>query len=220
MIVADGRRFWPDRCSKDVRRPPIIRPISTNRLKSAQHSTLNSELLPAASSKRTRKISFARITNNSILSPIASDVCESLASRTMKPNQSDNMVADALGSSGPEIALAKGVLAQAKRDLRRFRKAQDGVGREIYEDAHSWVMANDFSWPYSFQNVCNALRLSPESVRAELLPRVRTHWFSRSRRIAETISSSFRRSLGNAFAGNGSSARHASRPAPPTLVTP
>ena len=121
-------------------------------------------------------------------------------------------MADAFGSSGPEVALAKGVLAQAKRDLRRFRRAQDSVGREIYEDAYSWVAANDFSWPYSFQNVCNALRLSPESVRTALLPHARTHWFSRSRRIAETVSSSFRRSLGNAFKGNGSGRRHATRP--------
>jgi hypothetical protein len=130
------------------------------------------------------------------------------------------MVAGALGSSGPEIALAKGVLAQAKQDLRRFRRAKDGVGREIYEDAYSWVTGNDFSWPYSFQNVCKALRLSPESLRAELLPRARTGWFSHSRRIAETVSSSFRRSLGSAFRGNRSGGRHASRPAPPILVTP
>jgi hypothetical protein len=129
-------------------------------------------------------------------------------------------VADALGSSGPEVALAKGVLAQAKQDLRRFRTAQDGVGREIYEDAYSWVTADDFSWPYSFQNVCKALRLSPESLRGELLPGVRTHWFSRSRRIAETISSSFRHSLGNAFKGNRSGSRHTSRSAPSILVTP
>src|SRR5437016_248602 len=111
---------------------------------------------------------------------------------TMKPNQSDELLADASKSSGPEVALAKGVLAQAKQDLRRFRTAQDDIGREIYSDAHSWVTANDFSWPYSFQNVCKALRLSPESIRAELLPRARTHWFSRSRKIAETVSSSLR----------------------------
>jgi len=131
----------------------------------------------------------------------------------MKPNQSERMMADAFGSSGPEVALAKGVLAQAKRDLRRFRRAQDSVGREIYEDAYSWVAANDFSWPYSFQNVCNALRLSPESVKTALLPHARTHWFSHSRRIAETISSSLRSSLGNAFKGNRSGGRQANRPA-------
>jgi hypothetical protein len=138
----------------------------------------------------------------------------------MKPNQSDATMADALGSSAPEIALAKGVLAQAKQDLRRFRRAQDGVGREIYEDAYSWVTANDFSWPYSFLNVCKALRLSPESLRAELLPRARTGWFSRSRRIAETVSSSFRHSLGNAFRDTRSGSRQASRSAPSILVTP
>jgi hypothetical protein len=144
---------------------------------------------------------------------MARHLCARLALRVMKPNQTDEMVADASESSGPEIALAKGVLAQAKQDLRRFRSAQDAVGREIYADAYSWVTANDFSWPYSFQNVCKALRLSPESIRAELLSRARIPWFSHSRRIAEVISSSLRSSLGNAFRSNRSGGRQVNRPA-------
>ena len=102
-------------------------------------------------------------------------------------------------ASQPEVALAKGVLTQAKRDLRRFASAQDGVGREMYADAYSWVMSNDFSWPYSFQNVCKALRRSPEVVRAELLPEFQAGWTSRSRRMAQSISSSLRGSLAMVF---------------------
>jgi hypothetical protein len=175
--------------------------------------SLNSELLPVPSSKRRRTVSSSRGTNNSVLSPIAWRSWQRLVFPIMKPNQSDAMVADALGSAGPEVALAKGVLAQAKQDLRRFRRAKDGVGREIYEDAYSWVTGNDFSWPYSFQNVCKALSLSVEPLRTELLRGNRTGWVSRSRRIAETISSSLRSSLGNALRGERSGARHASRPA-------
>src|SRR6267143_362977 len=136
----------------------------------------------------------------------------------MNRNQSDEMTADAWRILDPEVALAKGVLAQAKQDLRRFRTSQDSIGREMYADAYDWVMSNDFSWPYSFHNVCKVLRLSPESLRAKLLSGVRTHWFSHSRRIAETMASSLRSSLGNALRGNHSG-RHASRPAPPILVT-
>ena len=132
---------------------------------------------------------------------------------TMKPNQSDELLADASKSSGPEVALAKGVLAQAKQDLRRFRSAQDAIGREMYADAYSWVTVDDYTWPYSFQNVCKALRLTPESLRMQLLSGARTHWLSHSRRIAETISSSLRSSLGNAFKGNRSGGRQANRPA-------
>ena len=118
----------------------------------------------------------------------------------MKPNSDERT--DIEATTQPEVALAKGVLSQAKHDLHRFAAAQDGVGREMYADAYSWVAANDFLWPYSFQNVCKALRLSPELVRAGLLPEFQAGWLSRSRRIAEGISSSLRGSLTNAFKGH------------------
>jgi hypothetical protein len=165
------------------------------------------------SSKRGRTGSLAGRVNNSILYLIARPLWPRLACLVVKPNQSNEMVAAASRITGPEVALAKGVLAQAKQDLRRFQSAQDDVGREIYADAYSWVTADDFSWPYSFQNVCKVLGISPESTRVELLPRPRAPWFSRPRRIAETISSSLRRSLGSAFKSNRSGGRQANRPA-------
>lgn len=131
----------------------------------------------------------------------------------MKMIQSDE-TAEALASSGPHVALAKGVLVQAKQDLRRFRGAPDRVGREIYRDAYSWVASNDFAWPYSFLNVCEALGLSPEAQRAELLSDTPPGWSWRSRRMAETLSTSFRGSLARIFAARGAFAtsRQSSRP--------
>jgi hypothetical protein len=131
----------------------------------------------------------------------------------MKTIQSDE-TAEALASSGPHVALAKGVLAQAKEDLGRFRGASDRVGREMYRDAYSWVVSNDFAWPYSFLNVCEALDLSPEVQRAELLSGTPPGWYSRSRRMAQTLSTSLRTSLVNVFAARGSFAnsRRSSRP--------
>jgi hypothetical protein len=69
----------------------------------------------------------------------------------------------------PEKGLAVGVLKQAAYDLRRFRTATKTADRELYLDAHSWITAHDFSWPYSFMNVCKLLDLCPEVVRVELL---------------------------------------------------
>ena len=131
----------------------------------------------------------------------------------MKPNESGEGM-DAEAAPIPEVALAKGVLVQAKRDLRRFAAAHHGIGREMYADAYSWVMANDFSWPYSFQNVCKALGLSPDFVRAELLQEFQAGWFSRSRRIAQRVSVSLRESFPNAFGvgRSGASSRRSSRP--------
>ena len=65
--------------------------------------------------------------------------------------------------------LAAGVLRQATQDLRRFNRGTSRVERELYDDAYSWVMSNEFSWPFSFLNVCHALSLPPERVRGELL---------------------------------------------------
>ena len=132
----------------------------------------------------------------------------------IKTIQSDE-AAEALAISGSHVALAKGVLAQAKEDLGRFRGASDRVGREMYRDAYSWVASNDFAWPYSFLNVCEALALSPEVQRAELLADTPPSWYSRSRRVAQTLSTSLRTSLVNVFAARGSFAnsRRSGRPA-------
>jgi hypothetical protein len=133
----------------------------------------------------------------------------------IKPNLSNEMT-DALGSSGPQVALAKGVLIQARQDLRRFRAAQDGIGREMYRDAYSWVASNDSLWPYSFLNVCQALDFSPDVLREELLGSTQPGWYSHSRRIAQRISTLLRGSLTNVFGPRGRvvGSRHSNRPVP------
>jgi hypothetical protein len=69
----------------------------------------------------------------------------------------------------PEKAMAGSVLRQAASDLRRFRDAMSGVERQLYLDAYDWVTADNFSWPYSFVNICQSLNLAPEAARTELL---------------------------------------------------
>jgi hypothetical protein len=65
--------------------------------------------------------------------------------------------------------LAADILEQAKQDLRRFRSATGAIEREIYRDAHRWIMSDDSSWPLSFLNVCQLLSLSPELVRRDVI---------------------------------------------------
>src|SRR5438067_7381062 len=69
----------------------------------------------------------------------------------------------------PEKAMAGSVLRQAAYDLRRFRGATSGVERQLYLDAYDWVTADDFSWPYSFVNICQSLKLAPDVARRKLL---------------------------------------------------
>ena len=65
--------------------------------------------------------------------------------------------------------LAAEILKQAAVDLRRFHGATSAVEREFYLDAHRWVTSDDYSWPFSFLNVCQTLNLAPETVREEVL---------------------------------------------------
>src|SRR5437773_8611067 len=71
-------------------------------------------------------------------------------------------------AAAPDKSLAAGVLKQTARDLRRFRSATRGSKRELYLDAYSWIILDDFSWPYSFVNVCILLDVCPEVSRAAL----------------------------------------------------
>ena len=86
-------------------------------------------------------------------------------------------VPPAESAAAADKSLAASVLKQTARDLRRFRSAAKGLKQELYLDAYSWIMANDFSWPYSFVNVCRLLDLCPEVVRAELLADASLGWF-------------------------------------------
>jgi hypothetical protein len=99
-----------------------------------------------------------------------------------------------------ETGLALGVLKQAAHDLRRFRSATRGVRRELYVDAYDWVTANDFSWPYSFVNVCKVLNVCPEVVRTELFADASLSWFDYWTKRAGNVSAKLRASFVRVFA--------------------
>jgi hypothetical protein len=65
--------------------------------------------------------------------------------------------------------LASGILKQAAQDLRRFHGATSAVERELYLDAYRWLTSDDCSWPFSFLNVCQLLKLAPEILRQDSL---------------------------------------------------
>jgi hypothetical protein len=95
----------------------------------------------------------------------------------------------------PEKGLAAGVLKQAAYDLRRFHSAAKGAKRELYLDAYTWITANDFSWPYSFMNVCKLLDVCPEVIRTELLADASLgrleYWIRRGSRLSRRWRASF-----------------------------
>jgi hypothetical protein len=100
----------------------------------------------------------------------------------------------------PEKGLAAGVLKQAAHDLRRFHAATTGVKRELYLDAYTWITADDFSWPYSFVNVCKLLDVCPEVIRTELLADASLDWFGYWIKRGGRLSQTFRTSVIRVFA--------------------
>jgi hypothetical protein len=76
---------------------------------------------------------------------------------------------DGLNEVCPERKLAAAVVRRAKNDMKRFRSQRRETGRSLYVDARNWIVSNDRSWPYSFLNLCDALHLQADLIRAELL---------------------------------------------------
>ena len=105
-----------------------------------------------------------------------------------------------LPNESPEEALAIGVLSQAVHDLRRYHRATRGLDRELYLDARSWIIIDDFEWPYSFVNICQILRVSPESMRAELLADISLGWLGHWVRLSGRLSRLLRDSITRVFA--------------------
>jgi len=108
-----------------------------------------------------------------------------------KANQITMHAADEYQSETGQRDLAAGVLKQVKQDLRRFHDAASAIERELYLDAYRWLTANDFSWPFSFLNVCQLLNLAPETVREDLLGDASLgtfgHWSRRCKRAARRL---------------------------------
>jgi hypothetical protein len=85
-----------------------------------------------------------------------------------KPNPQMKTAENRISETSPR-ELASGILKQAAQDLRRFHGATNAVERELYRDAYRWVISDDTSWPCSFLNICQLLKLAPEILRQDLL---------------------------------------------------
>ena len=101
--------------------------------------------------------------------------------------------------NAPEESLAIGVLSQAAHDLRKFHDATKGLPRELYLDAYRWITDDDFTWPYSFLNICKLLDVPPETLREELLADASLGWFGYWTKMGARFGRTFRASIVRAF---------------------
>ncbi|HEY7165120.1 MAG TPA: hypothetical protein VIB79_11190 [Candidatus Binatia bacterium] len=77
----------------------------------------------------------------------------------------------------PELELMLAVLADAVECYWKYHTSRDGVGTRLFDDAKQWLFDDDERDPFSFRNVCAALRFDPGyirrgiSMRGPLLPK-------------------------------------------------
>jgi hypothetical protein len=66
-------------------------------------------------------------------------------------------------------ALLLAMLDQAASDLQFFRFRRRREAQRMYWEAHEWVMSDSRSHPFTFVNICEALKLSPDVLRSGLM---------------------------------------------------
>lgn len=69
----------------------------------------------------------------------------------------------------PEEELMLAVLEDAFFCLRKYLFARDKKGKAICRETEKWILEEDSKWIFSFENICEFLRISPSYIRAGLL---------------------------------------------------
>ena len=68
----------------------------------------------------------------------------------------------------PERRLMLAVIEEAVSDYQRHVIASGTAGKRLFREAHAWIMFDDTAWSFSFVNLCHALGLDPDALRAGL----------------------------------------------------
>ncbi len=71
-------------------------------------------------------------------------------------------------SSQPEKKLMLAVLEEAIATFQRHLLSQSRQSRRLVQEFEAWAAAVDQDWPFSFENICTALRLEPAYLRLGL----------------------------------------------------
>lgn len=61
------------------------------------------------------------------------------------------------------------VLDNAIECFQKYAGATDGKGTRLFLKVEEWILDRISDWPYSFERICEALRLDPDYIRRGLL---------------------------------------------------
>jgi len=72
------------------------------------------------------------------------------------------------GHWGPEERLMFAVLTDAVECFQKYQGGQSRRARVLFAEAAEWIESRDSSWPFSFEQICQALNLNPGYLRTGL----------------------------------------------------
>jgi hypothetical protein len=67
-----------------------------------------------------------------------------------------------------ERRLVLAILEEAVRSYQRYAYATNRRGRRLFWETCEWFAEREQPWVFSFENICHALDLDPESIRQGL----------------------------------------------------
>ena len=73
------------------------------------------------------------------------------------------------GCAEGERRLMLAILEDAVECFQKYLGTKESRGRLLYSDAEEWLMSDDRSWLFAFENVCEVLGLQPDFIRQGLL---------------------------------------------------
>ena len=147
------------------------------------HLSDRSRAADRTTSTRARRRGVVSFTRNTLSRFVSAE--------SPSPNEMLAMELENVANCSSDRSLAHSILRQTARDLRRFSGARTPAQRELYTDAYTWLMANEFAWPCSFLNVCATLGLQPEQTRTDLINAAREPWYSYVLTVARNTANSF-----------------------------
>ena len=68
-----------------------------------------------------------------------------------------------------EEGLMLAVLGDAIEYFQKYLLAKDEKGKKLFREAEEWILEKNSDWFFSFENICEVLRLHPDYVRQGLL---------------------------------------------------
>ena len=88
----------------------------------------------------------------------------------------------------PEKALMLAVLEDAIRCFQEYFRTTRARPRMLSRQAERWIRTRDWNWPFSFNNVCDALGIDPDCMRDTLLRMKYERLMTETRPRASTMS--------------------------------